>query len=176
MIRMKPIRFTKGASTFCGPSAISAIAGVATGRAQREINRTRRERDPRPRRLHQGELKRCAPRAIKAKVCGVYAVELQRTLSRMGFLSHEIRSPLCGKMEPEPMTLAAFFRSSIRRDYRRELLLIATTNHFIVVQGDAMEDNAHRRPFSFARYSAKHGRRQITDVLRIIKVRKEGAR
>ena len=108
---LKPVkRAAKGHNRFCGPAALSIIAGIDTAEAAAVIRNVNRKRS----------------------VTGTYDWEIIKSLNLLGYnvASAAKLNPLKPKDNP---TLAGWLKSDARDG--RTLYLVAAGNHWLVVQG-----------------------------------------
>ena len=140
---MKTIRLhtVRGRNKYCGPAAISALAGVSTDDAARAI------------REYSGR------RAVR----GAHLLEVDYALHLLSGL-RTVPTP-----NPGQLTLARWCRERSPEDKDKTFLLcvgpISRGNHWIVVQGNYQVDSHQREPVFLK--DAKHRRKYVEAVWEI---------
>ena len=115
----------EGRNSYCGPAAISTVAGVTTDEAARII----RER-----------------RAYYRPVRGCHYYEVLQALNLLGYTFESYTS--IGKLQRGVVrlqpTLKQWLAERDRRADHSQVFLVNVTGHFIVIRGSILVDSHHR--------------------------------
>ncbi len=119
--RLKPIRNPEGIRTWCGPVAMSIITGNRIEWCARRVAAWRNK---------TGDYRR---KQTAKMVKGVYNIEMEIALGKMGYEMIRIRGP-------RGMTLRQWI-NSYSSEHHRAICLVNVTDHYVVTHLGQVADN-----------------------------------
>jgi hypothetical protein len=137
----------EGRTSFCGPTAIAAITGMAVGAVERLLVAQRKRHKPPCRVVLKGALVRT-----------MWGTEVEPLARACGWNARLVVSPATTR---DCRTFAQWRRGC--DPAKRYLVLI--TGHFIAIHGDWLADTTHREPVQWSRLvKYRRGRMRVVRV------------